>query len=49
MLSVTYAECHMKALYAECRYAKCRYAVCRGALSRGPEQWLTGFEPLTSQ
>jgi hypothetical protein len=36
MLSVVYAECHMKALcakciYAECRYAECRYAECRGA------------------
>jgi hypothetical protein len=25
------AECHMKALYAECHYAECRYAECRGA------------------
>jgi hypothetical protein len=31
MLTVTYAECHMKAPYAECHYAKCRYAECRGA------------------
>ncbi len=36
MLTVTYAECHIKApypesRYAECRYAECRYAECRGA------------------
>jgi hypothetical protein len=30
MLTVTYAECHIKALYAECHYAVCRYAACRG-------------------
>ncbi len=37
MLTVTYAECHIKApyadsLYAECRYAERRYAECRGTL-----------------
>ncbi len=36
MLSVTYAECDILALYpdcfAECRYAECRHAECRGAL-----------------
>jgi hypothetical protein len=32
MLSVIYAECHIKAPNAECRYAECRYAVCRGAI-----------------
>ncbi len=31
MLSVTYAECHIKVLCAECRYAECHYAECRGA------------------
>jgi hypothetical protein len=31
MLTVTYAECHIKAPYAECHYAECRYAECRGA------------------
>jgi hypothetical protein len=31
MLSVIYAECHMQALYAECRYAEYLYAECRGA------------------
>ncbi len=36
MLSVTYAECLLKSLYAasccaECHYVKCRYAECRGA------------------
>jgi hypothetical protein len=29
MLTVTYAECHTKAPYAECHYAECRYAECR--------------------
>jgi hypothetical protein len=31
MLTVTYAECHTKAPYAECHYAECRYAECHGA------------------
>jgi hypothetical protein len=31
MLTVTYAECHIKPSHAECRYAECRYAECRGA------------------
>jgi hypothetical protein len=41
-LSVSYNECHIQALYAEChyaechyvecRYSKCHYAECRGAL-----------------
>jgi hypothetical protein len=31
-LTVTYAECHKKAPYAECHYAECRYAECRGAI-----------------
>jgi hypothetical protein len=26
MLTVTYAECHTKALYAECHYAECHGA-----------------------
>ncbi len=28
MLSVIYAECHIYALYAECRYVTCLYAEC---------------------
>ncbi len=37
MLSVIYADCHIKVPYAECRYAEfhyteCRYAECHGAL-----------------
>ncbi len=36
MLSVTYAECNMSAMYAGCRteclYRDCRYAECRGAI-----------------
>jgi hypothetical protein len=31
MLTVTYADFHIQALYAECRYDECRYADCRGA------------------
>ncbi len=34
MLSVIYAECHVQAVYAECRYAECRYAECRNAECR---------------
>jgi hypothetical protein len=32
MLIVTYAECHIQALYAECRYAECHCAECDGAI-----------------
>jgi hypothetical protein len=32
MLNVTYAECHIQALYAECHYVECHYAGFRGAL-----------------
>ncbi len=35
MLSVIYAECHMEAIYTECRYAECRYAECRYAECHG--------------
>jgi hypothetical protein len=31
MLTVTYAECHLKAPHAECHYAEYRYAECHGA------------------
>jgi hypothetical protein len=31
MLSVGYAECQIRARYAECRYAECRYAEYHGA------------------
>ncbi len=42
MLTATYAECHTKAPYAECRnaechYAKCRYAACHVAECRSAE------------
>jgi hypothetical protein len=30
MLTVTYAECHIYAPYAECRYAECHYGECCG-------------------
>jgi hypothetical protein len=29
MLSVIYAECHIKAPNAECRYTECHYTECR--------------------
>jgi hypothetical protein len=32
MLSVSYAECHIQVLYAECQKGECRCAECRGAL-----------------
>jgi hypothetical protein len=35
MSTVTYAECHTKAPYAECHYAECRYTECRYAECRG--------------
>ena len=35
MLSVIYVECHIPALYAECRFAECRYAECHYAECRG--------------
>jgi hypothetical protein len=38
MLIVTYADCHIKAPYAECRYAECRYAECHYAECRGANQ-----------
>jgi hypothetical protein len=31
MLSVSYAECHIQALYEDCHYAVCLYAEYRGA------------------
>ena len=35
MLTVTYAECHIKGPYGECPYAEYRYAECRGAVNYG--------------
>ncbi len=32
LLSVTSADCHIYALYVECRYAECHYAKCRSAI-----------------
>ncbi len=31
--NVTYAECHILALYAECSYAECNYAECHCTLN----------------
>ncbi len=38
MLTVTYAECNIRAPDAECRYAECCYAECRYAECRGTLQ-----------
>jgi hypothetical protein len=35
MLTATYADCHIEALYAKCRYAECHYAECRYAECHG--------------
>ncbi len=35
MMSVTHAECHICALYAECRYAECHYTEWHYAMRRG--------------
>ncbi len=35
MLTITYAECHIEAPYANCRYAECHYAECHYAECRG--------------
>ncbi len=39
MLTVTYAESHIKAQYAECHYDECRYAECRGVTGRARTDW----------
>jgi hypothetical protein len=38
MPSVSYAECHKLALYADCHYAECYYAKCPCAECRGAIQ-----------
>ncbi len=45
MLSVV--ECHIQALYAECRYANCRYAERRYAECRSAQNYIiqTLFPP----
>jgi len=30
MLSISYAECHKQAHYAECHFVDCCYAACHG-------------------
>ncbi len=35
MLTVTYAECQIKAPYTDCRYAECHYAECHYAECHG--------------
>jgi hypothetical protein len=37
MLTVTYAECHLKASYTVCRFAECCYAECGYAEGRGAD------------
>jgi hypothetical protein len=41
MLTVPYAECHIRASYTECRYAECRCAEGRGATESGLNDQLT--------
>jgi hypothetical protein len=41
MLSVTYAECHIKASYTECRFAECRCTEGRGTTESGLNDQLT--------
>jgi hypothetical protein len=41
MLTVTYAECNIRAYYAECRYAECRCAEGRGTTERSLNDQLT--------
>ncbi len=43
MLSVIYAECHIKAPYAECRYTECHYAECRCAECHGAKNISLNF------
>ncbi len=40
MLSFAYAECHIKALYAECHCAECCYADCHYTGCCGTALWL---------
>jgi hypothetical protein len=35
MLTITYAECHIEAPYANCRYTECHFAECYYAECRG--------------
>ncbi len=53
MLIVTFADCHIKAPYAECRYAEwyfaeCRYAECHYAECRYAECHQRTGEDVTS-
>jgi hypothetical protein len=41
MLTVTCAECHIEAPYAECRYAECSYTECRDTLIRSIQSILS--------
>ncbi len=41
MLTVTYAECNIRASYTQCRYAECRCAEGRGATESGLNDQLT--------
>jgi hypothetical protein len=49
MLTVTYAECHTKAPYAECHFAECRYTECRYAECRFAECHLLSVVKLILQ
>ncbi len=41
MLSVSFVECHIRALYAQCHYAECRDLECRYAEGRGARKTFT--------
>ncbi len=51
MLSVVYAECHIRAIFADCQYAECRYAQCRYAKCLGTllESTTKYFVPVTKR
>ncbi len=37
VLTVTYAQGHLQAIFAECRYAECHYGECRSAVRGSSE------------
>ncbi len=57
MLTVTFADCDLKApcaechyaecRYAECRYAECHFAECRGAITHSSVKWCKHFTSVT--
>ncbi len=45
MLTVTFAECHIQATYAECRFVECHFYECRYAVCHGVIAWLRQVQP----